>query len=159
MPEPLARHTPLSNEAAVGSLVGEFLEEKRRERQEEKARQVVRKKNPLVLPLMIVLTIGIWVLPSLMPPVEPTLSPATLEKSARLNLYLASLRVREYIVKNQRLPATLIDAGVDTTGLEFSKGTGTEFELTTRVAGTRLLYRSTMPDSVFLGDARIRGIS
>jgi hypothetical protein len=94
-----------------------------------------------------------------MPPREPTLTQETLEQSARLTLYLASLRVRGYLNTNKRLPANLIQAGVDTAGISYTRHANSVYELSTRIQGTRLVYRSTLPDSVFLGRTlRIKGI-
>ena len=159
MTQPLSKRTPIANDP-VGSLVGEFMEEKRRERQEEKARQVPKKRNPFLVPLLMALCAAIWVAPSLMPPREPVLTQETLENSAKLTLYLASIRVRSYLDTHKRLPPTLAQAGVDTTGLSYVRTSNSVFELSTRVQGTRLVYRSTIPDSVFLGpNLRVRGIS
>jgi len=159
MTQPLPRHTPLANDP-VGSLVGEFMEEKRKERQEEKARQVPKKRNPFVIPLLVTLCAAIWIAPSLMPPREPTLSAATLENGAKLTLYLASLKVKNYHATHRRLPPTLSQAGVDTTGIGYVRSSDSAFDLSTRVQGSRMVYRSTIPDSVFLGpNLRLRGIS
>ena len=136
------------------------MQERRKELQEEKARQVPKKRNPFVLPLLVVLCAAVWLAPSLMPPREPVLTPETLAQGARLNLYLASLRVREYHATHQRLPASLAQVGVDTTGILYVRSSDSVFELVTRVQGSRMVYRSTLPDSVFLGaNLRIRGIS
>lgn len=160
MPDPrFPKPTPIATDA-VGALVGEFVLEKKKEQQEEKARKATRKRSPFVIPLLTVTCLAIWMAPSLMPPREPPLSQETLEQSARLTLYLASLRIREYLDANKRLPADLTQAGVDAAGMEYSRTTDSIFELSTRVQGTRLVYRSTLPDSMFLGpNVRIRGIS
>jgi hypothetical protein len=159
MSHPLPKRTPLANDP-VGSLVGEFMEEKRREIQEEKARRVPKKRNPLVIPLMIVLCAFVWIAPSLMPPREQPIAQHTLENSAKLTLYLASIRVKQYVVAHKRLPPNLTQAGVDSTGIEYTRSSNAIFELATRVQGTRVVYRSSIPDSVFLGpNLRIRGIS
>ena len=159
MSQPLPKRTPLANDP-VGSLVGEFMEEKRREIQEEKARRVPKKRNPLVIPVMIVLCAFVWIAPSLMPPREPPIPQQTLENSAKLTLYLASIRVKQYLVAHKRLPPNLTQAGVDSTGIEYTRRSDAVFELATRVQGTRVVYRSSVPDSVFLGpELRVRGIS
>lgn len=158
MPEPhISKQTPISADP-VSSLVGEFLEEKRKERQEELERLKPRRRIPFRAPLLIAVVLAIWIGPSLMPPREPVLTPETMEHGARITLYLASLRIREYVEKNKRLPVSLSQAGVDTPGLVYSRTSDSVFELSTRVSGTKLTYRSTMPDSVFLGRARLRGI-
>ena len=94
-----------------------------------------------------------------MPPREQPLSQETLEQGARLTLYLASLRVRGYLDTHKQLPADLIQAGVDTAGIVYTRNANSVYELSTRIQGTRLVYRSTLPDSVFLGrQLRIKGI-
>jgi hypothetical protein len=151
--------TPVANDP-VGALVGEFVQEKKKEHQEEKARMAKRKRSPFVVPLLVVVCLATWIAPSLMPPREESLSPETLEQGARLTLYLASLRVRGYLDTHKRLPADLTQAGVDTAGIVYTRNADSMYELSTRVQGTRLVYRSTLPDSVFLGPKlRIKGIS
>jgi hypothetical protein len=140
-------------------MVGEFLAEKKKEREEEKARLAPRKRNPFVLPFLITMVLAIWIGPSYLMAPEPVLTMETMEQGARMNVYLASLRVREYRAKHKRLPLTLTEAGVDTTGLLYSRSSESAFELSTRVQGTKLTYRSTMPDSVFLAGTGLRGIS
>ena len=159
MSQPLRKKTPLANDP-VGSLVGEFMEERRREIQEEKARRVPHKRNPVLVPLMMVLCAFIWIAPSLVPPREPPVPQETLESSAKLTLYLASIRVKAYLATNKRLPTYLFQAGVDSTGIEYLRSSPTHFELSTPVNGKRVIYKSLVPDSVFLGSRlRIRGIS
>jgi hypothetical protein len=153
-----ARQTPLANDS-VGSLVGEFMEEKKKEQQDDKARRQARKRHPLVLPVLLLLLGGIAAAPLLAPEPE-AVAEETLAQGARVTLYLASLRVREYMKSNRRLPASLTDAGVVTPGLEYTRSSATAFELSTQFLGSKLVYRSTQPDSLFLGpNLRIRGIS
>jgi len=68
--------------------------------------------------------------------------------------------VKNYHATHRRLPPTLSQAGVDTTGIGYVRSSDSAFELSTRVQGSRMVYRSTIPDSVFLGpNLRLRGIS
>ena len=159
MSQSLPKRTPLANDP-VGSLIGEFMEEKRREIQQDRARRVTKKRNPVVVPLMIVLCAFIWIAPSLVPPRESPIEQQTLENSAKLTLYLASIRVKAYVDAHRRLPPNLYQAGVDSTGIEYTRSAANVFELSTRVQGTRIVYRSSVPDTVFLGPhLRVRGIS
>jgi hypothetical protein len=117
-----------------------------------------QKPHTGVLVMATVLCVALWAAPSLVPAREPAISPVTAEQSARLNLYLTSLRVREYRAANKRLPESLAIIGVDSTGLGYSRLTRSEFELSTRVNNTSLVYKSSVPDSVFLGeDLRVEG--
>jgi hypothetical protein len=153
-----AKRTPLSN-TPVGTLVGEFMEEKARELQDGKTRKVQRKRHPLTVPVLLVLCLAVWISPSLMPQREPMLPPELIERGTRLSLYLASLRIRQYQATHQRLPADLAEAVVDSTGITYATHGTAAFELSSRVRGVPMVYRSTQPDSVFLGNDRIRGIS
>jgi hypothetical protein len=158
MPQPQgSQQTPASSDP-VGSLVGEFMQEKKKEIQDEKSRQA-RKRSPFLVPLLLVLCAAIWISPSLMPSREEPVSQERLEQSARLTLYLASLRVRAYQDSHARLPLTLQEAGVDTAGIAYQRTSESVFELSTHVQGARVVYRSAVPDSVFLGPGlRLRGI-
>ncbi len=137
------------------------MEEKRREIREDMARRnEPKKRNPLIIPLMIVLCTFIWIAPSLVPGRESSVGRETLENSAKMTLYLASIRVKAYVDANRKLPLNLFQAGVDSTAIDYKPGLDLVFELSTRVQGTNIVYRSTVPDTVFLGPAlRVRGIS
>ena len=159
MPDPQFSNRGPEKNTPIGSLVGEFMEEKRKELEVEKARKR-RRRSPFLVPFLVALCLFVWVAPSLVPPREPPLSPETVERGARLTLYLASLRVRDYFTTHKALPENLTQAGVDTTGIEYKRHTASVFELATRVTGVRMVYRSTFPDSVFLGATlRVRGIN
>ena len=158
MPDPQFSNRGPEKNTPIGSLVGEFMEEKRKELELERARKR-RRRSPFLVPFLVALCLFVWVAPSLVPPREPPLSPQTLERGARLTLYLASLRVRDYLTKHKTLPANLTQAGVDTTGIEYQRNSDSVFELATRVMGAKMVYRSTLPDSVFLGATlRVQGI-
>ena len=148
-PEP-AHRAPSANET-VGSLVGEFMEEQRREQSAELARKKPGTRSPLVLPLLAILCLAVWIAPSLMLPRAPVPTVEMLDHGARMTLYLTSLQVRQFHDSTE--------AGADTAGIGYTRSTDSVFELSTKVQGTSLTYRSTQPDSVLLGNARLRGVS
>ena len=105
------------------------------------------------------LCIGLWVAPSFATPPEPEMTREAAEQNARLNLYLTSLKVREYLAANHRLPESLGVLGVDSIGIDYSRSRS-QFELSTRVLGRPLVFKSTVLDSMFLGEnLRITGIN
>ncbi len=159
MTDPESAHRSSPPADTVGSLVGEFMDAKAREKKEEMARQVPRRRHPLVAPMLFALCLAVWLAPSLMLPRSAVPTVEMLEQGARVSLYLTSLQVRQFQDSTQRLPATLVEAGADSTGIDYSRSTDSVFELSTKVQGTSLIYRSTQPDSVLLGGLRIRGIS
>ncbi len=114
----------------------------------------------IILVAATIVCIGLWIVPSFVPSREPVLTSERVEQNARLNLYLTSLRVREYVAANRKLPSSLAELGVDSIGVGYVRGARTEFELSVRVNGMPVVFKSTVPDSVFLGEnLRIRGIS
>ena len=141
----------------VSSLVGEYMQEKKREKESEVS-SGGKRRSPTTIGALFLLCLAVWVAPSLMLPPAPVPTTGELERGARLYLYLTSLQVRQFQDSTQRLPASLSEAGADTTGVDYSQADSI-FELSTSIAGTRLVYRSTLPDSVFLGGLRVRGIS
>ena len=113
----------------------------------------------ITLSAAALLCIGLWVAPSFATPPEPEMTREAAEQNARLSLYLTSLKVREYLAANRRLPESLGVLGVDSIGIDYSRARS-QFELSTRVHGRPLVFKSTVPDSVFLGDKlRITGIN
>ena len=158
--EQIQRGTPRANDQ-VNAFVGEFTAEQRREKAAQRA---TRHPSPLRYNIILVaatlVCVGLWIGPSFAPSREAVMTPEKVEQNARLNLYLTSLRVREYVAANRKLPDTLAELGVDPSGMEYSRGAGSIFELSMRVNGTPVVFTSTVPDSVFLGEnLRIRGIS
>ena len=159
MPPSLPSRTPIANDP-VESLVEEFMKEKRKELLDDTARTPPRKRQGFVTPLLIAVCVAIWTAPSFIPRHEPVLSQETLGQGAKLTLYLASMRVRNYLETHKQLPVNLNQAGVDSAGIEYFRSTDSLFELSTRVQDSRLVYRSKLSDSLFLGpNLRIKGIS
>jgi hypothetical protein len=118
-----------------------------------------RRRNVILIAATLV-CIGLWIAPSFAASGEPEMTREAVEQNARLNLYLTSLSVREYVAAHRRLPESLSEAGVDSIGIEYTRGARSEFELSMRVHGRPLVYKSVVPDSVFLGEnLRITGIS
>ena len=118
-----------------------------------------RRRYNLTVVMATLVCIALWVAPSFATPPEPEMTREAVEQNARLSLYLASLKVREYLTANRRLPESIGGLGVDSTGIEYSH-TRSQFELSTRVQGRPLVYKSTVPDSVFLGEnLRVAGVN
>lgn len=150
---------PAASES-VSSLVGEFMEEKRREQADETAREKGRRrKNPAAVASLFLLCAAVWIAPSMMIPPAPEPTAEELERGARLSLYLTALQIRQFQDSTRRLPASLTEAGAATPNVDYTPGAGAAYELSTRVEGTLLVYKSSLPDSVFLGNLRVRGVS
>lgn len=137
----------------VGALVGEFLAEQKRQTLELQAIEARRgkKRRPALALTLAALCAIVWVAPSMLGNATVTQSPERLEAGARMTLFLASERIRGHQRAHGRLPATLAEAGVDSTGLSYRARSAEVFELGTEVNGTRITYHSTMHTAAFLG--------
>jgi hypothetical protein len=149
MTNPRVAQRPALPNDRVGLIIGELMAPRA---------VAAGKRKVFLLPLLVLACIAAWAAPGWMPPPAEALTPATVQNGERLNLYLGSLKVRAYLAEHRRLPATLDEAGVPSTGIHYVRGARSAFELSTTALGARMVYRSTVPDSVFLGPQTIRGI-
>jgi hypothetical protein len=137
----------------VRSLVGEFLDEKRRETTDSSLVDPRGRARTALLVVALITCAIVWILPSLYKPPVETPSPQRVEAGTRMTLFLASERVRSYRHSHGALPATLAEAGVDSTGLTYQRANDSTFEVTGQSGGQIITYRSNMNNSAFLGDA------
>jgi hypothetical protein len=88
------------------------------------------------------------------PPADP-LPPTVTEASLKFSTYLAAERVFAFQRANGRLPTTISEAGVDTTGLaiQYTPLDANAFQLTVSWSGQTVSYMSTQPTDAFLGNA------
>lgn len=98
-----------------------------------------------------------WLFPRA--PKEP---PVLEEASLRVRMYVEIERIEQFRATQGRLPATLLEAKGDTTGLQYSAG-GDGYSLTGRNAGIALTYTSSQSPREFVGQSydliRRRGTS
>lgn len=142
-----------STDQTVGTLIGEFMVEKKREREEEARRSARARPRRLTVITLLALCIAVAGLTLFLERPEPPPSPDRIEAGARIRLYLASERVRNFQRRTGALPMHLAEASIDSTNLSYWRSTDSAFEIWTEVGGERLSYRSTMPSAEFLGSA------
>lgn len=98
-----------------------------------------------------------WLFPRA--PKEP---PALEEASLRVRMYIEIERIEHFRAAQGRLPATLLEAKGDTTGLQYATG-GEGYSLTGRNAEIALTYTSSQSPREFVGKSydliRRRGAS
>lgn len=97
--------------------------------------------------LAILVTKPEWLFPR--PPVEP---PELVDASLRVRMYVEIGRIERFRADSGHLPASLTDAGVDTTGLTYAAEPD-GYSLTGRNRGTSLTFRSGGDPKLFLGDS------
>ena len=149
MPTPAS--TSVQSREQIAALVGEYLDQKKRETKENSLVAAPRRIRKALTVVAIVTCAIVWILPSLVKPQVELPSPARVDASARMTLFLAAERVRTYQRTHGRLPATLVQAGVDTTGLTYFRATDSLFEMWAMANGARITYRSTTNNARFLG--------
>lgn len=88
-----------------------------------------------------------WLFPKVAP--EP---PALQEASLRVRMYVEIDRIEAFKAHEGRLPATLLEAKGDTTGLTYAPGEG-GYSLTGRNGPLSLTYASSQAPQEFLGDS------
>jgi len=141
----------------VHSLVGEFLTEQKEER--EAAARSKRPPRPWrrIASISAIVACGaVWLVPSLGTRPAPEMSAERQDASARLTLFLAAQRVREFEQKNARLPASLGQAGVTDSRISIRRMGEREFSLTLVHDGRHWDLPSTTADSAYLGAALTR---
>ncbi|MFN8647441.1 MAG: hypothetical protein U0104_11800 [Gemmatimonadales bacterium] len=88
-----------------------------------------------------------WLFPKVAP--EP---PALQEASLRVRMYVEIDHIEAFKAQEGRLPATLLEARGDTTGLTYAPGEG-GYSLTGRNGSISLTYASSQAPREFLGDS------
>ena len=102
--------------------------------------------------VVLALAALVVVRPAWLFPRPPTESPAVQEASLRVRIYIETEHVERYRRNEGRLPATLLESGGDTTGLQYAQD-GRSYTITGKNAGIELTYRSTTPAAEFLGNS------
>ncbi len=136
------------------SLAGEYLIEKKEEREPE-----ARKRRPprpwrRIASIIAIATCGaVWLVPSL--GIRPTLavSAGRQDASARLTLYFASRRVRDFESRNGRLPSTGAESGIADSRIDYRLTGPNTFALSLSHGGQRWVLPSTFADTSYLHDA------
>jgi hypothetical protein len=148
-------HTPPSaspqSQDTVRALVGEFLDQKKVEVAEKSAVEATQRLRKVLGVLAFVACGAVWILPSFFGPSAPRISPDQAEAGARMTLFLAGERLWSFRRTHGTLPRSLAAAFVDSTGLTYSRGSDSTFELSTDANGNRIIYRSTMRNADLLG--------
>jgi hypothetical protein len=108
-----ARNTGIPVDALAQSLASEYLVEKKEELAAAgRARRLRRPWRRIFSIAAMVVCAVVWLIPSLGSTRTPALPAQRQDASARLTLFLAAQRVREYERRHGRLPASISQTGV-----------------------------------------------
>lgn len=152
-----ARRAPAGRDALAYSLVGEFFTEKKQER--EAAARTRRPTPPWrrIASIAAIVACGAaWLVPSLGPRPAPAVSAGREDAGARLTLFLASQRVRDYQERNGRLPSSAQESGVSDARISYRLTGASTFTLSMMQAGKRWFLPSAAADSAYMRDAMAR---
>jgi hypothetical protein len=100
----------------------------------------------------ILATLSFWQPPWLFAPKRRE-SPALVEASLRVRIYSEIVRIERYQQQHDnRLPATLLVAGGDTTGIRYEPA-GSDYSLTGRSGTLVIVYKSDVSPKQFVGNS------
>ena len=152
-----ARPGPARPDALAHSLVGEFFIEKKQEREAEaRSRRPTPPWRRIASILVIVACGATWLVPSLGPRPAPAVSAAREDAGARLTLFLASQRVRDFEQRNGRLPSTATESGISDPRIGYRLTGPNTFTLSMTQEGKRWFLPSTVADTAYMRDAMAR---
>ena len=146
-----ARPTPTN----VAALVTEIMEEARKNAEgpaPSRSRTI-----PRYITAVIVFSLCGWVWfapPSwLVRKPVPAPSHEYREASARVALALHAQRIDAYVSSHGRLPRTKQEVGISSEQIDYERTDSVNFELSSRVDGTPVTYRSSQPRDRYLAEA------
>lgn len=156
-PAPPARPAPPKGDALTYSLVGEFFNEKKQEREAAaRSRRPMPPWRRIASILAIVGCAAAWLVPSLGPRPAPAVSAGREDAGARLTLFLASQRVRDFEQRNGRLPNTATESGISDPRIGYRLTGPNTFTLSMTQEGKRWFLPSTAADTAYMRDAMAR---
>jgi hypothetical protein len=144
-------------DAVAQSLVGEYLIERKEER--EALARIQRPPRPWrrILSLTAIVACGaVWLVPSLGTRPAPAMSVERQDASARLALFLAAQRVREYEQRQGRLPRSVAQTGISDPRISYRLTGQSSFTLSLVHNGERWDLPSAAADTVYMRNALAR---
>ena len=136
------------------TLAGEYLIGKEEEREAEaRKRRPPRPWRRIASIAMIAACGAVWLVPSLGTRPTPALSAGRQDASARLTLYLASRRVRDFEERTGRLPNTGVESGISDSRIAYRLTGRNSFALSLSQNGQRWVLPSTAADTSYLHEA------
>ena len=147
-----ARPTPKAN---VAALVSEILEEARQNAETPAPKRSWRIPPSVSAIVVVTMCAWVWIAPPEWLVPRPA-APPSLEyrrASARVALALHAKRIDAFRATRGRLPQTAGEAGIRSSYFDYVRVDSSTYELTSRVAGDVIAYRSTQPRDQFLAAA------
>ena len=147
-----ARPTPKAN---VAALVTEIMEEAKKNAEQPAPSKSRRIPSYVAASLVFALCAWAWIAP------PPWLVPAPVaapsreyrEASTRVALALHAQRIEAYRASHGKLPATKQEVGIMSDQITYDRSDNSNFELSARVDGQPVSYKSSQPRDRYLAEA------
>lgn len=127
------------------ALVEEYLDEKRREAPSDASSSRIVRGRAYLLGAVAAICAAAWLVPYPTSADDAASTPVVQAASARITVFLAASKVRDFRTRHTRLPATLAEAGITDASLEYAAGRDTLFTVRTLAAGEQIVYDSRQP--------------
>jgi hypothetical protein len=147
-----ARPTPKAN---VAAMVSEIIEEARKNAQEADPAPSRRISSVVAAFIVMALCAWVWIAPPswLVPPPVAPASREYREASTRVALALHAQRIEAYRSSHGRLPRTKQEVGIVSDQVTYDRADSLSYELTSRVDGQPVSYKSSQPRDRYLAEA------
>lgn len=147
-----ARPTPKAN---VAALVNEIMEEVRKNAEEPAPSKPRRVPSYLVAGIVVALCAWAWIAPPPWLVPRPVSAPSReyREASVRVALALHAQRIEAYRSSHGHLPRSKQEVGIATDQIGYDRVDSLTYELTSRVDGQPITYKSSQPRDRYLAEA------
>ena len=147
-----ARPTPKAN---VAALVTEIMEEARKNAEQPAAPRSRGITSLVSAGLVFAMSAWAWIAPPAWLVPRPVAAPSReyRDASARVALALHAQRIEAYRASHGRLPRTKQEVGIASDQITYDRPDSLNFQLTTRVDGQAVSYRSSQPRDRYLAEA------
>jgi len=147
-----ARPTPKAN---VAALVTEIMEEARKNAEQPAPSKPRRIPSFILAGLVIGMCAWAWTSPPAWLVPKPVAAPSReyRDASTRVALALHAQRIEAYRASHGHLPRTKQEVGIASEQISYDRSDSTSFELTARVDGQLVSYKSSQPRDRYLAEA------
>ena len=144
-----------TSKADVAAIVGEIMEEQRKNAEQPAPSGSPFVPSYVVATLVVALCAWAWIAPPawLVPKRVAAPSREYREASARVALALNAQRIEAYRASNGRLPSSKQEVGILSDQISYDQTGRLTFELSSRVDGQPVTYKSTQPRDRYLAEA------
>ena len=107
-------------------------------------------QRPIVAAFFIIACAAVWLRPDVLSGGAEAPSAESVERNARLSIYLANLSVRRYRDESGRMPDSLAAAMVNDKSMRYKRLSDSSFELASNIGQRTISYNSSSDIAIFL---------